>query len=187
MIAASVLIIVAAAVPDIRVELANFFDLENVEADPVFILAAFLLLPLVWGAVYVLARGVFGLFPELALRGWFNRTVGAILRGMAFGRDGDDRLGGVSSKSHTHPTREVVLEGELAQRMQTNAAAAADKLIAKYRWALFSATADASESVEQMSTDAMTWDSLIHTTYFEQTEIAEMIATYIAERAANRS
>jgi hypothetical protein len=80
-----------------------------------------------------------------------------------------------------------VLEGELAQRMQTNAAAAADKLIAKYRWALFSATTDASESVEQMSTDAMTWDSLIHTTYFEQTEIAEMIATYIAERAANRS
>ena len=187
MIAASVLIIVAAAVPDIRMELANFFDLENVEADPVDILAAFLLLPLVWGAVYVLARGVFGLFPELALRGWFNRTVGAILRGMAFGRDGDDRLGGVSSQSHTHPTREVVLEGELAQRMQTNAAAAADKLIAKYRWALFSATTDASESVEQMSTDAMTWDSLIHTTYFEQTEIAEMIATYIAERAANRS
>jgi hypothetical protein len=71
--------------------------------------------------------------------------------------------------------------------MQTNAAAAANELIAKYRWALFSATADASDSIAQLSADAMTWNSLIHTTYFNQPEIAEMIGAYIAERSTNRA
>lgn len=183
MIVAAIAIIAAASIPDLRVAIAEFFELENIEASPVDILATFLLLPLVWGCVYVLARLIFGLFPELALRRWFNSTVSAIMRGMAFGRDGDDRLGAVSAESHTHPTRAVVLEGEIAQRMQTNAAAAADKLIEKYRWALFSVSADSTDSLNRLSTDAMTWDSLIHTTYFDQPEVADMIASYIAERA----
>ena len=187
MIFASILIIVAAAVPDIRMSLATVFNLEEIEADPVDILATFLLLPVVWGGMYLFARGLFGLFPELALRGWFNSTVGAIIKGMAFGRDGDDRLSTVSSTSHTHPTREAALDGAIAERMQAGASTAADKLISKYRWALFSTSADSTDSIAKLSTDAMTWDSLIHTTYFDQPEVAEMIAAYIAEKAANRA
>ena len=33
--------------------------------------------------------------------------------------------------------------------------------------------------LSQLATDAMTWDSLIHTTYFDQPEVADMIAAHI--------
>ena len=67
--------------------------------------------------------------------------------------------------------------------MQNGAHDAAGKLIDKYRWALFSVGGDSSASLTSLTTDAMTWDSLIHTTYFDQPEITDMIAAHIAANA----
>jgi hypothetical protein len=88
------LAITAALLPQTR-DLAESFDIPPVTLDAAAISVA--LLPILWGAVYLVARLVFGVFPGLVLRRWFNSTVGAIIRGMAFGRDSDDRLGGVSA------------------------------------------------------------------------------------------
>jgi hypothetical protein len=64
--------------------------------------------------------------------------------------------------------------------MKQGANGAAGKLIDKYRWALFSVGGDSSASLTSLTTDAMTWDSLIHTTYFDQPEVAVAIADHIA-------
>ena len=70
--------------------------------------------------------------------------------------------------------------------MQEGANGAAGKLIDKYRWALFSVGGDSSASLTSLTTDAMTWDSLIHTTYFDQPEVAAAIGDHIA-RAVRES
>ncbi|HYD71545.1 MAG TPA: hypothetical protein VEF55_00295 [Candidatus Binatia bacterium] len=143
-------------------------------------------MPLVFGAIYVVTRLlVFGLGLELGLRGSLNNAVGGVLKGIAFGRDGDERVGDVATQSHCHGSQCTILEGEVADRMQQRAGAAADKLIEKYRWALFSVGGNDNSALEALATDAMTWDSLIHTTYFDQPEIVDMIADYIVaqERA----
>jgi hypothetical protein len=139
--------------------------------------------PLVFSFVYLGYRLLFGVIPEFTLRGVLNKAVGGLLRGMAFGKDGDQRLSQIAPYSHTQETEEVVLDGPAADRMQVNAAGAAAQLIEKYRWALFTVGEDTNASISAMATDAMTWDSLIHTTYFDQPEVAEMIADYIAAKA----
>jgi hypothetical protein len=103
-----------------------------------------------------------------------------VLRGVAMGRDGDQLLFGVSPRSHTHATQELVLTGDCSARMQEGANVSAGKLIDKYRWALFSVGGDSSASLTSLTTDAMTWDSLIHTTYFDQPEVAAAIGDHIA-------
>jgi hypothetical protein len=75
------------------------------------------------------------------------------------------------------------LGGEVAQRMSENSAAASQRLFDKYRASLFSVEADESNAVNQLTQDSMTWDSLIHTTYFDQPEVAAMIGDYIAGEA----
>lgn len=65
--------------------------------------------------------------------------------------------------------------------MQTNAGAAAAKLIETYRWSLFSIGADSNAALANLANDAMTWDSLIHTTYFDQPEVVGLIADYIGD------
>ncbi|MGE0597369.1 MAG: hypothetical protein AB7P07_13480 [Hyphomonadaceae bacterium] len=137
-------------------------------------------MPIIFAVVYLFARLiVFGLFLELGLRGVGNGIVSNALRGMAFGRDGDERIGDVATQSHCHGAHCIALDGEVAQRMQHGARGAADALLEKYRWALFSVSADSNEAMEALAVDAMTWDSLIHTTYFDQPEIADMIADHI--------
>ena len=79
-----------------------------------------------------------------------------------------------------HGTQEHVLAGDCAERMKVAANGAAGKLIDKYRWALFSVGGDSSASITSLTTDAMTWDSLIHTTYFDQPEVAVAIADHVA-------
>jgi hypothetical protein len=86
----------------------------------------------------------------------------------------------VAPRSHTHRTQELVLTGDCADRMMHGANGAAGKLIDKYRWALFSVGGDSSASLTSLTTDAMTWDSLIHTTYFDQPEVAVAVADHIA-------
>lgn len=141
------------------------------------------LAPLVFVLTYIVYRFLVGGAAELGARGPLNGFVSGVLRGIAMGRDGDQVICNVSTDSHTHATQSVKLEGECATRMQAAAGAAADKLIDKYRWSLFTVGADTNAPLSQLATDAMTWDSLIHTTYFDQPEVAEMIAAHIAGKA----
>lgn len=135
--------------------------------------------PAIFTAVYLGYRWLVGGFQELGVRAPMNRFVGGVLRGVAMGRDGDQVLCNVSPRSHTHATQELVLSGECAARMQTAANGAAGALIDKYRWALFSVGGDSSASLTSLTTDAMTWNSLIHTTYFDQPEVAAAIGDHI--------
>lgn len=150
------------------------------EANLFALLFTFVLLPGVFAVMYVVVRLLFGLIPEIAFREPANRLVGEIIKGMAFGRDGDERLDAVSTVSHTHQTDSVRLDGPLADRLQANAAGAATQLIEKHRWSLFSVGEDATDALSRLATDAMTWDSLIHTTYFDHPEIVDLIVAYIA-------
>lgn len=121
---------------------------------------------------------------EGLLRGMLNGEVSGILKGLALGRDGGMKVGDTSPQSHYFGTAEVILQGDLAQRMINASSEATGRLFDKYRSSLFSVGADASNAVIEMARDAMTWDSLIHTTYFDQPELADMIADHIvaAER-----
>lgn len=142
-------------------------------------LLSLLLAPAIFTGVYLAYRWLVGGFQEIGVRGSMNRFVGGVLRGVAMGRDGDQVLCQISPHSHTHATQELVLDGECATRMQTAANGAAGALIDKYRWALFSVGGDSSASLTSLTTDAMTWDSLIHTTYFDQPEVAAAIGDHI--------
>lgn len=140
--------------------------------------------PLLFAIIYALNRLGAATVLEWGLRKQLNKVVGGTLKGIAFGRDGDRRIGEVSSCSHYYATRQVVLEGELAARMIAASSEATRRLFDKYRGSLFSVGADTSNALTELTADAMTWDSLIHTTYFDQPEIADMIADRIAAAVA---
>lgn len=139
--------------------------------------------PLIFSIAYALARLFGGLVPEWAFRGYLNGAISGIVKGMAFGQDGDERIGQVATASHTYGAKEHILEGDVALRMQNAASGAASKLIERYRWALFTVGPDTNASLDALATDAMTWDSLIHTTYFDQQEVVDVIGDYIADEA----
>lgn len=141
-----------------------------------------LLAPAIFTVFYLVYRFLIGGVQEVGARGSMNRFVAGVLRGIAYGRDGDQVLCNVSPQSHTHETQEHRITGECAVRMQNGAHDAAGKLIDKYRWALFSVGGDSSASLTSLTTDAMTWDSLIHTTYFDQPEVADVVAGYITAK-----
>jgi hypothetical protein len=166
---------------------ADVFDFTNSGADDdiasnnvAVALIGLFFAPLIFTAVYLIYRYLVGGMQEIAVRGAMNGYVAGVLRGVAMGRDGDQVLCNVAPRSHTHRTHEVVLTGDCADRMKDGAQGAAGKLIDKYRWALFSVGGDSSASLTSLTTDAMTWDSLIHTTYFDQPEVAAAIADHIA-------
>jgi hypothetical protein len=163
--------------------LALFGGMSTGDLAGFLLVLAILGAPLIFGAAYVLARLILGLGLEMIARGWLNSSIGDVLRGMAFGRDGDARLGNVSTTSHTYGTIPLVLEGETAESMRASAAGAAAALIEKYRWALFTVGPDTNGAVSRLATDAMTWDSLIHTTYFDRQEVVDAIGDYIAKEA----
>ena len=123
---------------------------------------------------------------EVGARGSMNRFVGGVMRGVAMGRDGDQVLCNVSTKSHTYTTHELMLGGECASRMQDGANEAVGRLIDKYRWSLFAVGGDTNASLTALTTDTMTWDSLVHTTYFDQPEVAAAIGDHIV-RAVRES
>jgi hypothetical protein len=143
-------------------------------------IVSLLLAPAIFIIVYFVYRFIIGGFvQEIGARGSMNRFVGGVMRGVAMGRDGDQVLCNVSTKSHTHSTQELMLGGECAARMQEGANAAVGRLIDKYRWSLFAVGGDTSASLTALTTDAMTWDSLVHTTYFDQPEVAAAIGDHI--------
>lgn len=167
--------------------LADLFDFNNTAADEdvasnilTVAIMSVLFAPAIFTVVYLAYRYLIGGAQEIGVRGTMNRYVGGVLRGVAMGRDGDQLLFGVSPRSHTHATQELVLTGDCSARMQEGANVSAGKLIDKYRWALFSVGGDSSASLTSLTTDAMTWDSLIHTTYFDQPEVAAAIGDHIA-------
>jgi hypothetical protein len=151
------------------------------------VVVSLLFAPAVFTAVYFLYRFfVGGMVQEVGARGSMNRFVGGVMRGVAMGRDGDQVLCNVSTKSHTYTTQEMMLAGECASRMQDGANAAVGRLIDKYRWSLFAVGGDTNASLTALTTDTMTWDSLVHTTYFDQPEVAAAIGDHIV-RAVRES
>ncbi|MBS0386058.1 MAG: hypothetical protein JSS00_11995 [Proteobacteria bacterium] len=168
------------------------FEASAVENSPISNVVALTFLgllfaPAVFIGFYAIYRFVIGGAQEVGARGSLNRFVAGVLRGIAYGRDGDQVLCNVSPQSHTHETQEHKITGECAARMQVGAHDAAGKLIDKYRWALFSVGGDSSASLTSLTTDAMTWDSLIHTTYFDQPEVADTIAAYIVAKVKRQA
>jgi hypothetical protein len=129
---------------------------------------------------YLFYRLFAALVLELSLRGMLNNTIGGTLIAIAFGRDGDHRIDKVSTCSHSYGTQSDVLGGEMADRMNANAAAASKRLFDRYRAAIFSVSADETNAINELAKDSMTWDSLIHTTYFDQPEVVDRIGDYIA-------
>lgn len=138
--------------------------------------------PLTFTIVYLLSRLFRGVAMEWGFRGHINRGIGDALRGIAFGRDGDERIGKIATGSHSFECDAIMLEGEVAERMRVGARKTADELLEKYRWAMFTVGANGDAAFQELATDAMTWNSLIHTTYFDQPELAEMIARHIVEQ-----
>lgn len=139
--------------------------------------------PALFLLLYLLVRFIAGGGGEVVARPSLNNWVGGVFRGIAYGRDGDQAIGEVKTSSHTYATREHRMEGPVAERMQANAGAAAAKLIETYRWSLFSIGADSNSPLANLANDAMTWDSLIHTTYFDQPEVVALVADHIADVA----
>ncbi len=136
--------------------------------------------PLIFGAVYLIYRLLAGTAGEFALRNTLNDIVGGALRGLAFGRDGDNRIGDVSPNSHYYSTRSLLLDGDVAARMTAGASDASRRLFDKYRHGIFSAEADQNDVLNEIAKDALTWDSLVHTTYFDQPEVVAACGDYIS-------
>lgn len=136
---------------------------------------------------YLTYRAFAALVLELSLRGLLNNTIGGALIAMAFGRDGDHRIDKVSTCSHSYGSQSDILDGEVADRMTANAAEASKRLFDRYRAAVFSVSADETNAINELAKDSMTWESLIHTTYFDQPEVADRIGDYIASVAKAES
>jgi hypothetical protein len=139
--------------------------------------------PLVFAGAYLLYRLFAAAVLELSLRGVLNNTIGGALVAIAFGRDADHRIDKVATCSHYYGTRQEVLADAVAARMLVDSAEASHRLFNKYRAGLFSVSTDGPNAIDELNKDAMTWASLIHTTYFRQDEVVASIGDYIASVA----
>jgi hypothetical protein len=144
------------------------------------LVAALLAPPILFALIYFVTRLLHGGVGEVFGRRTLNGVVGGALRGMAFGKDGDVKLDCIATHSHTYGVRPMELTGDVEGRMRSAAGAAASALIDRYRWTLFAADPD-KDALAKLSEDAQTWKSLIHTTYFDQPEVVDALADYIAE------
>lgn len=164
----------------------DFFRGVNVLAQPFQSVGAYLVVigiagaPLVFMTAYLIYRLFAAIVLELSLRGMLNNTIGGALIAIAFGRDGDHRIDKVSTCSHSYGTQDDVLGGEVAERMAANSGDASKRLFDKYRAAVFSVSADETNAINELAKDSMTWESLIHTTYFDQQEVVDRIGDHIA-------
>lgn len=147
------------------------------------------LLAILFGAaafavVYALYRLAFGVLAEFIFRGALNRSVGGALKGIAFGRDGESRIGDVDVKSRYFGVEALIVAGETAERMATASADATRRLFEKYRASVFRVGGDPGNTLRELSHDALTWDTLVHTGYFDQPDIRRMIADGIIAQSA---
>lgn len=137
---------------------------------------------LLLGVIFTVGFTLFvsaALIVELAGRNWLNGKVSDVVRGMALGSIGDQKPAYVEDTSHAFGSKPLMLAGEVAERMKANAAGKAGRFIELYRWQLLMAGANHAEVIEKMKFDPETWKSLIHTTYFDQPEMAPLIADHI--------
>ena len=134
--------------------------------------------PLIFVVVFLLYRGVLAIFAEIALRDRINSGITDMIRGIAFGSDSDFRIGDVSPLSHSFSTKVMELQGALAEEMADQSQIATTQLIEKYRLDFFRADALKS-SIYSISEDALTWSSLIHTSYFSHSIVTDAISKHI--------
>lgn len=127
---------------------------------------------------YVLARVLFGAAELLARRG-MNAGAVSVLRDFAFGSDSGQKLGEVSERPHFFEGEVWTTPDDLARRMEEETLSALTEFMERQRASLFSVTVGA-DWMREVGADAATWDSLIHTTYFDHPEIAKRIAGHIA-------
>ncbi len=143
--------------------------------------------PFVFGTAYATNRLIVGPFLEFVVRRPINSVVVNAIRGIALGRDGEHRVGNVSARAHSYGTKEYVLSGELAERIRKGAETSTLKLLVGYRAAIFGAGANVADGLGKLMADPTTWDGLIHTTYFDQEEVAELVADHIASAVVRRA
>lgn len=149
-----------------------FIDASHLGDIAVMAPAAFL-------AGYWAYRIVAGALPELLLRRRLNASMGGILRGLAIGADTDARFEAPQNAPRGERCAKIELNGAVAERMREHASGRTDELLRKYRDAIFSVDQDARPVFARIAEDALTWDSLIHTTYFDQPEIIAAIAAHV--------
>jgi len=128
-------------------------------------------------ALYVLVRAGFAA-AELMRVGLNARAV-SVLRDFAFGSDTGQKLGEVSERPHFFEGEVWITPDALAGRMEEETLSSLTEFLARQRATLFSVTVGA-DWMREVGEDPATWDSLIHTTYFDHPEIAERIAGHIA-------
>ncbi len=126
---------------------------------------------------YILVRLIFGV-GELA-RGGLNARAVNLLRDFAFGSDTGQKLGEVSERPHFFEGEVWTTPDDLARRMEEETLSALTEFLSRQRASLFSVTGGA-DWMREVGEDPATWNSLIHTTYFDHPEIAERIAGHIA-------
>lgn len=127
---------------------------------------------------YVLTRVAFGAAELLARRG-MNAGAVSVLRDFAFGSDSGQKLGEVSERPHFFEGEVWTTPDDLARRMEEETLSALTEFLSRQRASLFSVTVGA-DWMREVGEDPETWNSLIHTTYFDHPEIAERIAGHIA-------
>jgi hypothetical protein len=135
--------------------------------------------PLLFSLIYLAVRLWAGVGAELFARRHMNNWVVGLMRNMAFGRDGDERLAEISVRPHARRVEEHILTGALAEKMKADAHEQAAKLIERYRWGLFNVESGAGEALTEITQSAMTWRSLVHTSYFDYDEVGAEVARFI--------
>lgn len=141
----------------------------------IFCLTAVCMLAL---GLYVLARLSFGAL-ELLARSGLNARAVSVLRDFAFGSDTGQKLGEVSEIPHFFEGEVWTTPEDLAKKMEDETLSALTQFLARQRASLFSVTMGA-DWMREVGEDAATWDSLIHTTYFDHPEITGRISDHIA-------
>lgn len=162
-----------------RLEILNIFggDLQvlNIAVFTIYRLAQVFAIA---AGLYIVTRLLFG-FGELVLRGLLNANAVGVLKDFAFGSDTGQPLGKVSERPHFYEGIVWEVPSPLKEKMEAETLEALRQLLARHRTSLFGVTVSP-DWMNKVGEDDATWDSLIHTTYFDHAEIAERIAAHIA-------
>jgi hypothetical protein len=110
-----------------------------------------------------------------------------VLRGLAFGADTDARFEAPQCAPSGGRCRTLELNGDVAARMREHASVRTDALLRKYRDAIFAVDYEAQPVFARIAEDTLTWDALIHTTYFDQPEVVAAIAAHMRAAGAQET
>lgn len=188
------LIAVATLLPDlslsagIQVLLINLHlgGVEKTVLMPVLSIMGLLAGAVMAVGLYAGVRLMFGALPELALRGFLNSRGSGVLRAFAFGSDTGQPLGEVSERPHFYDGKVWVIPPPLAEKMETDTLQTLSRFLARHRTSLFGVGMTA-DWMDGIGSDPETWDSLIHTTYFDHDEVIQRISEHIAGAAVSES